>query len=158
MHLFYHIKCRFLDKKLSIKLDAGRQVQGVLRGFDPFMNIVLDDAKEIVENRRKLVQLDTNPKQSKQNAQEENKSAQSTKKRDRDGDNNEEEAETGDSNGGDAEKSKESEAGDKPAKMQKNEQQKKHHVMESGTITLGTVVIRGNSILQIEPLERINLG
>lgn len=33
----------FMDKKLSIKLNANRQVSGVLRGFDQFMNIVLDN-------------------------------------------------------------------------------------------------------------------
>lgn len=35
-----------MDKKLSIKLNAGRGVTGVLRGFDPFMNLVLDEAVE----------------------------------------------------------------------------------------------------------------
>lgn len=38
--------CRFMDKKLSIKLNAGRAVTGVLRGFDPFMNLVLDESVE----------------------------------------------------------------------------------------------------------------
>lgn len=41
-----YINCRFMDKKLSIKLNAGRGVTGVLRGFDPFMNLVLDEAVE----------------------------------------------------------------------------------------------------------------
>ncbi|KAL4423658.1 hypothetical protein ABPG75_000959 [Micractinium tetrahymenae] len=31
-----------MDKKLSVKLNANRHVTGVLRGFDQFMNIVLD--------------------------------------------------------------------------------------------------------------------
>lgn len=35
-----------MDKKLSIKLNAGRAVTGVLRGFDPFMNLVLDESVE----------------------------------------------------------------------------------------------------------------
>jgi len=30
----------------TVKLNAHRQVQGVLRGFDQFMNIVLEDTKE----------------------------------------------------------------------------------------------------------------
>ena len=29
-----------------VKLNGGRVVTGVLRGFDPYMNIVLDDAME----------------------------------------------------------------------------------------------------------------
>jgi small nuclear ribonucleoprotein G len=35
---------RFMDKKLSVSLNANRHVTGVLRGFDQFMNIVLDNA------------------------------------------------------------------------------------------------------------------
>ncbi|KAG1660569.1 hypothetical protein FOA52_005105 [Chlamydomonas sp. UWO 241] len=33
---------KFMDRKLSITLNGNRQVTGVLRGFDQFMNIVLD--------------------------------------------------------------------------------------------------------------------
>uniref|UniRef100_A0A8C3SER2 Sm protein G n=2 Tax=Chelydra serpentina TaxID=8475 RepID=A0A8C3SER2_CHESE len=31
---------KFMDKKLSLKLNGGRHVQGILRGFDPFINLV----------------------------------------------------------------------------------------------------------------------
>ena len=37
-----------MDKRLSIKLNANRTVTGVLRGFDQFMNLVLDETVEIV--------------------------------------------------------------------------------------------------------------
>ncbi|EGD72901.1 small nuclear ribonucleoprotein G [Salpingoeca rosetta] len=37
---------RFLDKKLELKLNANRKVSGILRGFDPFMNIVMDQTVE----------------------------------------------------------------------------------------------------------------
>ena len=51
---------KFMDKKLSIKVNGGefldlsswkwwflgRKVEGMLRGFDPFMNLVIDDAIE----------------------------------------------------------------------------------------------------------------
>ena len=43
---------KFMDKKLSVTLNANRQVTGVLRGFNQFMNIVLDqtiDDKEKTE-------------------------------------------------------------------------------------------------------------
>ena len=33
-----------MDRKLSVTMNANRQVTGVLRGFDQFMNIVLDQA------------------------------------------------------------------------------------------------------------------
>lgn len=35
-----------MDKKLSLKLNGGRQVVGILRGFDPFMNLVVDESVE----------------------------------------------------------------------------------------------------------------
>ncbi|XP_056427429.1 small nuclear ribonucleoprotein G [Hyla sarda] len=38
---------KFMDKKLSLKLNGGRHVQGILRGFDPFMNLVLDECTEV---------------------------------------------------------------------------------------------------------------
>lgn len=33
----------FMDKKLSLKLNGGRHVQGILQGFDPFMNLVIEE-------------------------------------------------------------------------------------------------------------------
>lgn len=35
-----------MDKKLSLKLNGGRHVIGILRGFDPFMNLVVDESLE----------------------------------------------------------------------------------------------------------------
>ncbi|XP_045456691.1 probable small nuclear ribonucleoprotein G [Melitaea cinxia] len=37
---------KYMDKRLTVKLNAGRVVLGVLRGFDPFMNLVMDEAVE----------------------------------------------------------------------------------------------------------------
>jgi small nuclear ribonucleoprotein G len=42
-----------MDKKLSLKLNGGRCVQGILRGFDPFMNVVVDEGIEICKDGRK---------------------------------------------------------------------------------------------------------
>uniref|UniRef100_A0A8C7B0N4 Small nuclear ribonucleoprotein G n=1 Tax=Neovison vison TaxID=452646 RepID=A0A8C7B0N4_NEOVI len=36
---------KFMDKKLSLKLNGGRHVQGILR--DPFMNLVIDECVEM---------------------------------------------------------------------------------------------------------------
>jgi small nuclear ribonucleoprotein G len=44
---------KYLDKRLSLKLNANRQVTGVLRGFDVFMNLVLDEALEDVSPTEK---------------------------------------------------------------------------------------------------------
>ena len=35
-----------MDKRLFIQVQGGRKVSGVLRGFDIFLNIVLDDSLE----------------------------------------------------------------------------------------------------------------
>ena len=35
-----------MDKKLFIHLQGGRKVSGVLRGYDLFLNLVIDDALE----------------------------------------------------------------------------------------------------------------
>eukprot|EP00873_Tetraselmis_striata_P013599 jgi/Tetstr1/433863/TSEL_023045.t1 len=35
---------KFMDRKISVTLNANRHVTGVMRGFDQFMNIVLDNA------------------------------------------------------------------------------------------------------------------
>ncbi|XP_045404839.1 small nuclear ribonucleoprotein G-like [Lemur catta] len=35
-----------MDKKSSLKLTGGRCVQGMLWGFDPFMNLVIDECVE----------------------------------------------------------------------------------------------------------------
>ncbi|XP_044767761.1 small nuclear ribonucleoprotein G-like [Neomonachus schauinslandi] len=37
----------FMDKKLSLKLNGGRHVQGILRGFDLFMHLVIDECVEM---------------------------------------------------------------------------------------------------------------
>jgi len=37
---------KYMDKRLSIKLNADRNVSGILRGFDQFMNLTLDEAEE----------------------------------------------------------------------------------------------------------------
>ncbi|KAH7438041.1 hypothetical protein KP509_05G102600 [Ceratopteris richardii] len=43
---------KYMDKKLNIKLNANRVVVGTLRGYDQFMNLVLDGTVEINGNER----------------------------------------------------------------------------------------------------------
>ncbi|KAJ3226394.1 hypothetical protein HK099_004972 [Clydaea vesicula] len=44
---------KYMDKKMFIQLNGNRKVTGVLRGYDPFMNIVLDESQEILEDNEK---------------------------------------------------------------------------------------------------------
>uniref|UniRef100_G3MKA9 Small nuclear ribonucleoprotein G n=1 Tax=Amblyomma maculatum TaxID=34609 RepID=G3MKA9_AMBMU len=37
---------KYMDKKLSLRLNGSRVITGILRGFDPFMNLVLDETVE----------------------------------------------------------------------------------------------------------------
>ncbi|KAI9192932.1 uncharacterized protein BJ171DRAFT_538082 [Polychytrium aggregatum] len=39
---------KYLDKRLHIGLNGSRKITGILRGFDTFMNLVLDDVVEEV--------------------------------------------------------------------------------------------------------------
>ncbi|KAG0500921.1 hypothetical protein HPP92_000993 [Vanilla planifolia] len=38
---------KYMDKKLQIKLNANRVIIGTLRGFDQFMNLVIDNTVEV---------------------------------------------------------------------------------------------------------------
>ncbi|KAK2758684.1 Serine/threonine-protein kinase smg1 [Arachnomyces sp. PD_36] len=37
---------KYMEKRLFVQLNGNRKVIGILRGYDVFMNIVLDDAVE----------------------------------------------------------------------------------------------------------------
>ncbi|CAH8580256.1 unnamed protein product [Schistosoma rodhaini] len=45
---------KYLDKRLRLKLNANREVVGVLRGFDAFMNIVVSDAYEVTKDGNQI--------------------------------------------------------------------------------------------------------
>lgn len=38
-----------MDKKIILTINSKRKIAGVLRGYDLFLNIVLDDAIEIIQ-------------------------------------------------------------------------------------------------------------
>ncbi|XP_034666882.1 probable small nuclear ribonucleoprotein G [Drosophila subobscura] len=42
-----------MDKRIQLKLNAGRSVSGVVRGFYPFMNVVLEEAVEVCKGNTK---------------------------------------------------------------------------------------------------------
>jgi len=37
---------RFMDKRMKVSLNGNRNVTGTLRGYDAFLNIVLEDAEQ----------------------------------------------------------------------------------------------------------------
>ncbi|PUU83690.1 hypothetical protein B9Z19DRAFT_1071913 [Tuber borchii] len=37
---------KFMDKAITVKFNGGREVMGILKGYDQLMNLVLDDVKE----------------------------------------------------------------------------------------------------------------
>ena len=41
---------KYLDKRLDIRLNGDRNVAGILKGYDQYMNIVLDHAIELGDN------------------------------------------------------------------------------------------------------------
>ena len=43
---------KFMDKRVQLHLNAGRRMTGILRGFDPFMNLVLDESVEETRTER----------------------------------------------------------------------------------------------------------
>ncbi|RDL33164.1 Uncharacterized protein BP5553_08603 [Venustampulla echinocandica] len=48
------INAMYLDKRLFVQLNGSRKVIGVLRGYDVFLNVVLDDAVEEKEGGEKV--------------------------------------------------------------------------------------------------------
>lgn len=44
----------YFDMYSSVKLNGGRVISGVLRGFDPYMNIVMDDTVEERSHSQKI--------------------------------------------------------------------------------------------------------
>jgi small nuclear ribonucleoprotein G len=47
-------KTQYLDKRVEVQLNGSRKVMGTLRGYDVFLNIVLDEATESKPNNEKV--------------------------------------------------------------------------------------------------------
>eukprot|EP01063_Lacrimia_lanifica_P032156 TRINITY_DN5443_c0_g2_i1.p2 TRINITY_DN5443_c0_g2~~TRINITY_DN5443_c0_g2_i1.p2 ORF type:complete len:114 (+),score=52.00 TRINITY_DN5443_c0_g2_i1:70-411(+) len=59
---------KLMDQPINVKLNGGREVTGVLKGFDQAMNLVLDETREWVRdisdpNKRSLVPDPDTPNQ-----------------------------------------------------------------------------------------------
>jgi small nuclear ribonucleoprotein G len=45
---------KYMDKALTIKMNGNRRVSGFLRGYDQFLNLVLEDATEDATDGKKI--------------------------------------------------------------------------------------------------------
>ena len=43
---------KYIDKGVRVKLSGGREVEGVLKGFDQLLNLVLDNCKEYLRDAK----------------------------------------------------------------------------------------------------------
>ena len=46
---------KYVARKLRLKLNGGREVEGIVIGVDVFMNVALDKTYEIIGNERKIL-------------------------------------------------------------------------------------------------------
>lgn len=42
---------KFIDKGVRVKLSGGREVEGLLKGYDQLLNLVLDETNEFVRDK-----------------------------------------------------------------------------------------------------------
>lgn len=40
---------RYLDKRIMVNIQGERRLQGVLRGYDLFLNLVIDESTELIK-------------------------------------------------------------------------------------------------------------
>ena len=50
---------KYMGKSLAVKMNANRTVTGELQGYDQFMNLVLENAKEVVKGGGQDVPIGT---------------------------------------------------------------------------------------------------
>ncbi|KAL7621193.1 U6 snRNP-associated protein Lsm7 [Parahypoxylon ruwenzoriense] len=41
---------KYVDKRIAVKFNGGREVTGTLKGYDALMNLVLDDVQEVMRD------------------------------------------------------------------------------------------------------------
>ena len=45
---------KYMEKNVSVKLNGNRVIKGTLRGYDQFMNLVLDNASEAGDEAKNI--------------------------------------------------------------------------------------------------------
>jgi U6 snRNA-associated Sm-like protein LSm7 len=51
---------KYMDKKVNVKFNGGREVTGTLKGYDALMNLVLDDVEEVMRGSLALLVRSSN--------------------------------------------------------------------------------------------------
>ncbi|KAI8848477.1 hypothetical protein BC829DRAFT_443801 [Chytridium lagenaria] len=47
---------KYMNHKIRVKFAGGREVVGTLKGYDPLMNLVIDDTEEYLENQGRMLE------------------------------------------------------------------------------------------------------
>ncbi|CAD5218194.1 unnamed protein product [Bursaphelenchus okinawaensis] len=48
---------RFIDKRVRVKFQGGREATGILKGYDALLNLVLDDTVEFLRDPEDLLRI-----------------------------------------------------------------------------------------------------
>ncbi|XP_065200170.1 U6 snRNA-associated Sm-like protein LSm7 [Planococcus citri] len=54
---------RYLEKVIRVKFAGGREVSGILKGYDPLVNLVLDNTTEYLRDPEDLFKLSNDTRQ-----------------------------------------------------------------------------------------------
>lgn len=46
---------KYLDKSVRVKFQGGREAQGILKGYDPLLNLVLDNTTEFLRGKLRFL-------------------------------------------------------------------------------------------------------
>ncbi|XP_034099434.1 probable small nuclear ribonucleoprotein G [Drosophila albomicans] len=46
---------RYMGKRIMLSMSGARTVTGILRGYDPFMNVVLEEAVELEKKKKNSI-------------------------------------------------------------------------------------------------------
>jgi U6 snRNA-associated Sm-like protein LSm7 len=48
---------KYIDKGIRVKLSGGREVEGILKGFDQLLNLVIDECKEYKRDENDMLRI-----------------------------------------------------------------------------------------------------
>lgn len=51
---------KFMDLRVDLRMNGDRRIAGIMKGYDQYMNIVLDEAIEITQTKKDAAKKDQN--------------------------------------------------------------------------------------------------